>query len=119
MVNNNYFGVLTKDGKDFKIFTYCSDVNLSEKLRNFWQKDIPVHIKIETNNKRLLDESKCELYYDRDKNREYKLHINGINIEEILQKSIGKQLDITITHEIGDRAYGTELLYQRSTTSHL
>jgi hypothetical protein len=105
MVKNNYFGVLAKEGKDFVIYTYCSEINLSKELKDLWQGGVQVHIRIESNARKLLDESKCELYYDRDKNKQYKLHINDVDIEQILQKSIGKQLDITITHEIGDKVY--------------
>lgn len=112
MVTNNYFGVVNKEGKNFIIYTHCSEINLSNELKDLWQKAVPVHIKIESNARKLLDECKCELYYDKDKNKQYKLHINDINVEEILQKSIGKQLDITLTYRNEDGEYGTEHIHK-------
>lgn len=105
-MNKNYYGVLTKEGKDFMIYSHDAEINFSQELKHFWQREIPLHIKIESNERKLMDENKCEIYYDRNANRQYQFHINGRNIEEILQKSIGKQLDITLNYKNGEATYG-------------
>jgi hypothetical protein len=98
-MQKNLFGVLSKTHEGFELYTYCSNINLSEELEYLWQTEKPIHIKVDSDRRTLLNESDCELYYDRDKDRNYKLHINDINIEDTLEHAIGEKLDITIVTE--------------------
>jgi hypothetical protein len=111
-MQRNYFGVLTKEKDSFILFTHKSEIDLSQELKDLWKKEIPVHIIIESEERSLMNEDKCELYYDKDKDNKYKLHINDVNIEEILNKSLYKRLDITLTYRSEDSEYGTKLLHK-------
>ena len=108
----NYYGVLTKTSRGYTLFTHKSEVNLSDELKYFWQLDRPIHRIIESESRRLLDECKCEIYYDKDNNKKYKFHINGINIEDIFENSIGRQLDIALNFESGDIEHGSKYIHK-------
>lgn len=107
-MQKNYFGVITKRHDGYILFTHKSEINMSEELKHFWKLDVPVHITIESETRKMLNEDKCEIYYDKDADKKYKLHINDINLEQILEGSIGKQLDITIRWNNVDTNGGSE-----------
>lgn len=97
-IKRELFGVLSKTSRGIILFTHKSELNFSLELKHLWQLGCPIHIKIESDTRKLLHENDCEIYYDRDSNRKYKLHINAINIEDVLESAIGKQLYIHISY---------------------
>jgi len=97
-IKRELFGVLSKTSQGFILFTHKSELNFTQELKNIWQLAIPVHIKIETEDIKLLHENDCEIYLDRDSQRKYKYHVNDINIEDVLESAIGKQLYINISY---------------------
>jgi len=98
MVQHNYNGVLTKKGIGFILYNQHTEWNLTEELKSYWKRAVPVKIEIESDTGRyLLRQSGDEIYYDKDENGNYKLHINDVNIESVLERAIYKQIYITIT----------------------
>jgi hypothetical protein len=99
-------GTLTKTGEGYILYTYNSELNLNEVLKTFWQLDTPVHIKIESDTRTLLDEKNCDIYFARDEKKKYKYHINGINIENILEHALFKLLYVIVETEREDSTDG-------------
>lgn len=97
-MNKKYTGVVNKVNNEFILFTNGEDQNIIYILKDLWQNYIPVHIKINNDVRSLLNE-KGEIYYDKDVNNKYTLHINNINIEGILLNNLYKLIDIRIESE--------------------
>jgi hypothetical protein len=105
-MRHSYNGVLTKKSSGFILYNDACELNLSEELKSFWKMALPTHIKIETNNRVLLDQTDEEIYYDKNSKGIYQLHICDICIDDVLERAIYKQIYITI--EVGkDYNYGT------------
>lgn len=106
-MRRSYNGVLTKTGNGFILYNHRCELNISEELKSFWQTALPIHIKIETDNRVLLDQSDDEIYYDKNSKGKHQLHICDICIDDVLERAIFKQIYITI--DIGkDYDYGTD-----------
>ncbi len=100
-MQRNYHGILTKTATGYILFNYQCELNLNNELKSFWKTGRQVHIKIDSDDRILLNENCCDIYYDRDnKSKKYQFHINGRNIEKILEHALFKQLYITI-EELG------------------
>lgn len=90
-------GVLTKTGQGFMLYNQKCELNLSDELKHFWQKAVPIHLRIELDDyKVLLNQRDDEIYYDKDSKGKYKLHINGICIDDVLERAIFKQIYVII-----------------------
>lgn len=98
-------GVLTKQNGEYIIANNGEDINLSNELKHFYYKDVPVHIQISDGKRSLVNERFGELYLDKNDNGKYVYHTNGINIEEIISNRICKLIDITITEEKKEADY--------------
>jgi hypothetical protein len=106
-VKRELSGVLTKTGQGFILYNHKGEVNLTEVLKTFWQLDTPVHIKIESDVRTLLDERHCDIYLARDEKKQYKYHINGINIENVLEHALFNLIYVLVETEREDRMDGS------------
>lgn len=97
MIVRHFNGVLTKNSEGYELFTHKSSLNLSKELKYIWKEAVPVKISMENDERQLFYAKGDEIYFDRDENRDYKLHIDGENIEDFLESKIGELLYITIT----------------------
>jgi len=91
----DYTGVLVTENGKYKIYSNGEDVDLSDVLSKYYFAETKIRIKISNNRRQLLHES-GELYYDRDSNKKYRLHINGINLEKILLNNFNDLITIEI-----------------------
>lgn len=106
-MRHTYYGVLTKKSSGFILYNHKCEINISEEIKFFWQMALPIHIKIETNDKVLLNQFDDEIYYDKNSQGKYQLHINDICIDDVLERAIFKQIYITV--DIGkEHDYGTD-----------
>jgi hypothetical protein len=105
-MRHSYNGINTKTGRGFILYNEACELNFSDELKSFWQMAMPMRIKIETDNRVLLDQSDDEIYYDKNSKGKYQLHINDICIDDVLERAINKQIYITI--DVGkDNNYAT------------
>ena len=96
-----FTGVLTKTSKGFILYSHKSEININEELESLWKVESPVHITITSSSRSLLNEKGCEIYKNRaDKTKKYTFHINDIDIEQVLENAINKQLYITIEYTL-------------------
>lgn len=93
-----YSGVVTKLDNDYVLYTNGEDINLNYILKDLYMKYANTHIKINNDARQLLNEE-GEIYLDRDDKKQYKLHINNINVENLLQQNLYKLIDIKIDSE--------------------
>lgn len=102
---HTYTGVLIKDNGEFVLMNNGEDLSLTAELHYFWQKDIPLHITINNDVRTLLNE-KGAFYLDRldreNKNSKYQYHINGINVEKILNNNINNYVELEIEETTED-----------------
>jgi hypothetical protein len=92
----DYKGVLSTDKGQYKIYSNDEDIDISYILKYHYYKESQLHIKI-SNSVRVILNEYGDLYMDRDTNRKYKYHINGRNLEQILNNNLNKLLEITIS----------------------
>lgn len=113
-MDKKYYGVLTKSEGDYILYSHEGEINITEELKSFWQKDQVINIKIYSDEKvhPLLNESDCYLEYRRDNTGEYKMHGNIINIDNILDRSLGHRLDIIIRWRNGENANDTKIIHK-------
>ena len=99
-----YEGIVDKTSKGYILNHYRNSINITEELKFLWKLDNDVHITIESNSRQLLNENDCQIYYDRaDKTKKYTFHINDIDIEQVLENAIGKQIYITVEYTLLSR----------------
>jgi hypothetical protein len=93
-----YNGVLNKRDGEFILISNDEDINLSKEFKIFYMKDVDLHIKI-TNSKRTLVNEYGAFYLDRDSKKQYRYHLNDLNIESILDNTLNDLLEVIIGTE--------------------
>lgn len=91
-------GILTKTGQGFILYNHKGEVNLTEVLKTFWKLAVPIYVRVEIDGRRvLLNKYGDEIYYDKNSRDKYQLYIDGICIDDVLERAIFKQIYIIIT----------------------
>lgn len=106
MIQHHYNGTVDKKSKGYLLYNQFHEWNITDELKSFWQTGLPIHIRIENNKGKLMDQTDSEIYYDRNEKGKYQFHVNDVNVEDVLERAINKQIYITV--DIGrDIKYGT------------
>jgi len=104
--HHHYNGTVDKTSKGYLLYNQFYEGNITNELKSFWQTGLPIHIRIENDNRTLMDQTDREIYYDKNEKGKYQLHVNDVNVEDVLERAINKQIYITV--DIGkDIKYGT------------
>ena len=112
MLKKQYEGIVDKTSKGYIFNHFRNSINITEELKFLWRSDNDVHIRIESDVRPLLNEQDCPIYYDRlDRTKKYTFHINGRDIEQVLENAIGQLLYITVEYALLRREERTDDTY--------
>lgn len=94
-MSKKYCGVLTRAYGEYILLTNGEDINLTNVLTELYEGYETVHMTIKNDMRELLNQT-SDLYKDETSDFEYEFHINGLNIEQILNDNLNGLIDVTI-----------------------